>query len=341
MSHYDKKEKRTFAIYVFIFLLLVAGIIISGYLSYRNFERDFRHQAENQISAIAELKTNELVNWRKERLDDAQAFYNNSVFSGLVKRYFENPADVEVQKQIISRLEYYHSYAGYEEICLLDVKGSRRIVVPDRLEELEQPDIQLIENASASLQSGEIKFLDFYRNKNSGGRIRISILVPIFADQDGIRPLGVLVLNIDPEAYLYPYINRWPIPSDTAETLLVRRDGEDVLFLNELRFDRNAALNLRIPLASKEVPSVKAVLGTSGVVEGMDYRGVSVLADVRPVPDSPWFLISKMDTAEVYASLRARLWQTLLIIGMAILVAGLGAGIGLAAAADVFLSCKG
>ena len=83
-------------------------------------------------------------------------------------------------------------------------------------------------------------------------------------------------------------------------------------------------LTLHFPLINTDIPAVKAVLGQTGAVEGMDYRGEPVLADVRAVPDSPWFLVSKMDTAEVYAPLRARLWQILLISGMAIFVAGMG-----------------
>ena len=60
--------------------------------------------------------------------------------------------------------------------------------------------------------------------------------MPILDGSDQTRPLGVLALQIDPETYLYPFIKRWPTPSQTAETLLVRRDGNDVLFLNELKF---------------------------------------------------------------------------------------------------------
>jgi PAS domain S-box-containing protein len=41
-------------------------------------------------------------------------------------------------------------------------------------------------------------------------------------------------------------------------------------------------------------------------VEGVDYRGVPVLAAVRPVPKSPWFLVAKIDANEVYAPLKKR-----------------------------------
>ncbi|MBV5323172.1 cache domain-containing protein, partial [bacterium] len=221
MRHYDKKEKRALTVYVFIFLLLVLGIAIGGHFSYSNFEREFHRQAGNQVSAIAELKENALVDWRRERLVDAQSFYRNLVFSGLVERYFENPADDETKKQIISRLEYYQSYANYDGICLLDVTGIHRLVIPANLEEFKKVDALLMADAAASLDSGNVIFGDFQRDPNVEGKIYISILVPLFAEQSDGRPLGVLVLHINPETYLYPYINQWPIPSDTAETLLV------------------------------------------------------------------------------------------------------------------------
>jgi len=321
MSHYDIKEKRALAVYVSIFLLLVLSIAVGGRVSYRNFEEEFRHQAEMQVSAIAELKSNQLADWRRERFVDAQSFYRNSVFSGLVERYFNNSQDSDARRQIYSRLEYQQSYAGYERICLLDETGVLRFSIPVGPAVVNECQVK---DAAAVLKSREISFLDIKRDDSVNGELYISIFVPVFSAQNSNDPLGLLVFRVDPETYLFPFINHWPIPSDTAETLLVRRDGEDVLYLNQLRFEPDAALKLRIPLTESQLPAVKAVLGQTGLVEGLDYRGKLVLADVRPVPDSPWFMVSKVDVDEVYAPLRERLWQTLLIVGLAILVAGAG-----------------
>ena len=46
----------------------------------------------------------------------------------------------------------------------------------------------------------------------------------------------------------------------------------------------------------------------------MDYRGVPVLAALHAIPDSPWFMVARMDTAEVYAPLRERLWMIILLV---------------------------
>ena len=320
MSRYDNKAKRALAVYVSLFFLMVMGIIISGYISYRNFEQEFRRQAERQISAIAELKVNDLVNWRKERLSDAQFLYNNPAFSALVERYFENPDDVGVRELLIDQLDHYKVSTQYDRVSLLDINGVERLSIPTTPDTV---DAGLAVDTARSLRSGKVAFLDFHRDASVGGEILLTILAPIF-DKSNNTPLGVLALSINPQTYLYPYIQSWPVPSDTSETLLVRREGEEVLFLNKLRFGQDPPLTLHFPLIDTDIPAVKAVLGQTGVVEGIDYRGEPVQADVRAVPDSPWFLVSKMDSAEVYKPLRDRLWQILLISAMAIFMAGTG-----------------
>ena len=49
-----------------------------------------------------------------------------------------------------------------------------------------------------------------------------------------------------------------------------------------------------------------AVRGIEDTVEGYDYRGTKVLFAGKAVPGSPWFLVAKVDAAEVYAPLHNR-----------------------------------
>ena len=120
------------------------------------------------------------------------------------------------------------------------------------------------------------------------------------------QPLAVVVLRTNADKVLYPLIQSWPTPSLTAETLLVEVEGKDVLFLNELRHREKTALSLREPLTQNDLPAVQAALGKQGVFEGRDYRGEKVLADLRPVPQSPWFMVAKVDADEILAEARYR-----------------------------------
>ncbi|MEW6079979.1 MAG: PAS domain S-box protein [Thermodesulfobacteriota bacterium] len=148
----------------------------------------------------------------------------------------------------------------------------------------------------------------------------LSVVAPLYSDVGSPRPLGTLLLVSDANEFLFPLIQSWPLPSRTAETLLVRRDGDEALFLNSLRHQPGAALNLRIPLNRTDVPAVMAIMGKVGVVRGKDYRGVDVLSAVLPVPDSPWFIVSKMDTEEAFAGWRNR---SLLILSLIVILTGM------------------
>jgi PAS domain S-box-containing protein len=205
----------------------------------------------------------------------------------------------------------------------MDASGVTRLSVPAGL----QPVSAVIsQRVSDVLRTREIAFQDFYLNEYDH-RPYLTLLVPILDTNSDKRPIGVVTLRINPETYLYPFISLWPSPSRTAETLIIRREGRDILFLNELRFRKNTALKLRIPLERKEVVSVQAALGRNGIVEGLDYAGVTVVAYVRAVPDSPWVIIARMNADEIYAPLRKQLWTIIALI--AALLIGTGSGVAL------------
>ncbi|MCX6568099.1 MAG: PAS domain S-box protein [Candidatus Aminicenantes bacterium] len=304
-----------------VFFALTAGIVAAAFLYYRNYEKHYRVEVEHQLSAIAELKVNELADWRAERLADAAVFYKNIAFSDLVRRYFEHPKDRVALSQLRTWLSQVQAAYRYDRIMLLDTQFSKKMIIPEgeeRSTSFVSPD------SVEGLRSGKVVFEDFYWNEQNQ-RIYLKVLAPILDGSHHDRVMGILALRIDPGTYLYPFISRWPTPSRTAETLIVRRDGNDVLYLNELRFQKDTALRLRLPLGRQDVLAVKAALGQEGIAEGLDYRGVPAIAALRAVPNSPWFLIARMDTAEVFAPLRARLWE--IAVASAILLLGAGAAL--------------
>ena len=139
----------------------------------------------------------------------------------------------------------------------------------------------------------------------------------------GANTVGFILFRIDPYKSFYPLLLSWPVRSATGETLLVRREGSSALFLNELRFRKNSALSLQLPLSMQRSPAVRAVLGERGTLEGIDYRGTAVLAAVTAVPDSPWFLVTKIDEEEVLKPVRNQvLFMSILLLAL-ITVAGI------------------
>ncbi|MHB1185788.1 MAG: GAF domain-containing protein [Desulfobulbia bacterium] len=315
---------RVLYTFILIFFFLAAGIVIAGFLTYRSHEKDYSSGVARQLSAIAELKMNELQQYRKERKEDINLLSGNAPFAALVRRYLEHPEEQGHGLELQEWLEKLRAHHQYDQVRLLDTNGATRLSAPGNIGQASAGELKTL---SEVLLSGRPTFSDFYRSDNDQ-RVHLAICIPILDRQDGNRPLGLLSLRIDPEKYLYPFLQSWPIPSQTAETLLVRREGQEVVFLNELRFQKNTALTLRFPVSRADLPATWAARGQIGVAKGSDYRGVPVIADVRPIPDSPWALVSKIDISEAYAPLREHLW----VMGgfVAILLIGVGAIMALA-----------
>ena len=309
------KENRFFIILILIFIFLTAGFSTGGYIYYETQKNHFVTEAKKQLESIANLKKEEISNWRSERLGDAEVFYKNSAFSDIVKQYFEKPDDLALRNMVYAWINQQNSTdIDYDRIFLLDKLGNEKMSssannIP--LSSIIKP------KALEAMQSGKIIFVDFYRNEYTQDIFVISI-VPILDIENNDVPLGALVMRINPETFLYPYIELWPVPSDTAETLIVRKEGNDAVFLNELRFSKNTALNLRISLDRTENPAVKAVLGQEGNIEGIDYRGHKVFASIGKIPDSPWYIVARIDQAEVLKPLQERLWTIIILVGVLI-----------------------
>ena len=154
-------------------------------------------------------------------------------------------------------------------------------------------------------------------------KIYLALAVPLLDSQ---KPVGAVLLRIDPYQFLYPFIQAWPMPSRTSETLLVQREGNEVVFLNELRHRKNSALSLRLKLTQAQLPAALAVFGERKVFVGRDYRGVTVLAAVRPVPGSPWSIVAKEDLTEIYAPIQEWARRVFGAVGLAIVAVGVFLG---------------
>ena len=66
--------------------------------------------------------------------------------------------------------------------------------------------------------------------------------------------------------------------------------------------------------------------GRRGRSKGWITAAVPVIGALRAVPDSPWFLVARVDVAEAFAPLRARTWVMIVLVGSLLLGAGGGIG---------------
>jgi PAS domain S-box-containing protein len=297
-------------------LLVVAGSGIAGYLYYAAERRSVDTEARNRLAAIADMKVQQLVVWRAERLAVSRSLqFNPLVVPALLESLNSGSDRGAIKAWLEQLLEAYH----FTGASLWDKDYHRRAWLPagDRGHEWER---ELIAQATRT----RTPFLaDLHRDDPTGAPY-MTLVAPL-QSSSSFEPVATLLLKIDPERFLYPLIQAWPTPSGSAETLLVRREGDEAVFLNELRHQKHTALTLRIPLSRDRLAAAMAIRGFEGVASGVDYRGIPVLAAMEHVPDSPWYLVAKVDTREVIAPLRQQM--VLIATSSALLAAALVAGI--------------
>jgi two-component system, cell cycle sensor histidine kinase and response regulator CckA len=305
-------------LWVTLFCALTFAIILGGYVYYRNLMQATKKNEYQKLHAIAELKVKQLREWRRERLADLQVLGHNPYFAEAVEEYVRQPDAKDAGFHLRNFLMVVRNGYRYHDVLIIGLNGQ---VLVSAMGETLTLDPVARRTVSDAVVSHKALFGDFYRCSVCG-RIHIDAVAPILGEAD--QPVAVIVVRVDPETDLYSIIQSWPVLSNTAETLLVRKEGEHVLFLNELRHRSDTALNLRESLTKTDLPAGRAVLGKEEHFEGKDYRDVPVLADVLPIPDSPWFIVAKVDTDEVLSEVHREATVVFIFVVMLIFFAGTG-----------------
>ncbi len=292
MSHQFHLFTRDRWIWTTAFLLICLVIVASCYWHYRREAANIRLGRYNDIAAIAELKAQGIAQWRKERLADVWRAANGPRVITLMTELVKTPDASDIRSELGRLLEVNRKGDLYAHVLLFAPDGALLLATGDEAEPVNAVARQTLTAAFASQQP---TLSEFYLHSSGIVHLDAAAAVP---DAEG-RPLAVMLLRSNAEKHLFPLIQTWPIPSRSAETLLVKRQGEEIVFLNELRFRSKTALSLRFPLTQTDLPAVQAALGRRGVFQGKDYRGVEVLADLQPIPNLPWFMVAKVDVREI------------------------------------------
>ena len=284
-----------------LYALALFAVAAGGAWFYTSQRRAIEQEAEADLTAISELKSSEIAAWRANQIGEGEEVTGNRVLLAEFARWLAQPgaeAPGEVREFLSCLWKHYH----YQDLLVADLAGRVRLSFTGRTASLSEETARVLHTALASHQ---IVLGDLERDESDVPCL--DVVAPLAGgDAAAPQPFGALLLRSDARRFLFPLIQSWPRASQTAETLLVRRDGDTVLFLNELRHRHDTALKLRIPLARMNVPAVMAVTGKEGVVRGQDYRGVEVLSVLKPIADSPWFMVAKVDAAEALAGWRIR-----------------------------------
>ena len=271
-----------------LFAALAAGIAIAGWLYYERQKSAIERERNQALAAVADLKAGQITAWRREILADGDFIRNNALVVQALALALVSSRRTGAESQAINWMTTFQARRGYTRLLLVDATGNLRLAVPPENDRVAPEDQRL---ATEALAAHRPMLSDLHGDGR--GAIHLDLSLPV-------RSEGVLLLEVDPRQSLFPMIRTWPVPSRTGEAILLGREGEQVLYLTEVRHRKDTARRLRQPVSS----SVVGVLGSQGIGEAADYDGTKIVACVRAIPNSGWILVSKVDLEEIYGPIR-------------------------------------
>ena len=302
---------------------LLAGLVLGLLLSmawgarsvYQQREQRYHHQIEGGLRAISLLQVRNVADWRRQHIADAAALTDDGLFAQAAARWHAAPSEA-LQEPLRERLRSFVEHGGYSAAFWVDAQGTLRLGPQGALQgTLASPEQQALRQA---LAQAEPVAVELHRDAAFAFAI-FGVLAPVF---DGDTPLGAVWLVSDARTQLFPQVESWPSASRSAESLLVQRDGDELVYVSPLRHRSDAPLSLRQAIVPGRDVVVQAVAGARGVVYGSDYRGQEVLALVSAVPDSPWVLVSKLDVDEAFVEAQRGEWLALALLASLALLSG-------------------
>lgn len=147
-------------IYNFLIIFFFFSVIILslGYFIYNSEKSSFLKDKEDLLVFNSQLKLQQILNWHKERLADAEAVFSDDNLIAGINNYFKSK-NAE-QKQIILRL--INSFAEnkeYEAVLITDLSGKILLCSKNKEEKLFKEENTFL---NKSLRERKIFFSDFF-----------------------------------------------------------------------------------------------------------------------------------------------------------------------------------
>jgi PAS domain S-box-containing protein len=309
---------------IVLFFVISVSAILTGLLFYRSQKEHLLSTSIQELSAISDLRVRQIVQWRNERIADGTYLSQNVTLVRQFSKLMKNVNDRKLKDNLHSDLKALVENYDYRNALLIDRDCNARLFYPDTDTVIGDylrtriPDV---------IHKGEVVLTDLHQT-GKVSFVHLDLLVPVKNyENKGTPVIGLIVLRIDPYKVLYPLVQSWPVTSKTSETLLFRAEGDEIVYLNELRHIKNTGPFLRRSVTQEKLAAALALQGIRESTDAIDYRGVPVIASMKKVPDSPWYMVAKVDREEILNALNDKVGLISLVVILFILTTGSFLGI--------------
>lgn len=286
-------------------LFLVVSIMPIGiilFVNYTEARKNLEIGINKALLAIAKAKKDHIVQLIGLRKEQVLMIANNPDHHFHLKQINQGHPDMLKIKKELSTHQKQHikSVKTFSEIFITDAKGEIVASTYDQDLGRDESDKDLFIHGKKGLYVKDFYF-DLESEKEE---IVYSIAAPMI-DKMTNEFLGVVSIKIKTSIFT-EILEDYTGLGATGESLLGKKFGNEVVFQNRLRHDADSALKRKVSIYSKDaLPVIYSTNGKNGIIKTTDYRSVEVLSAYIHIPAGNWGLVSKIDTAEVFAPVYA------------------------------------
>ena len=300
-------------------LIILIGILLSAktIFFYQKESEDLKRQKNVLLTSIGQLKTNQIAYWYQREINNTIAISNSFQLKSQMLSFieFEQPEVALILRQYINKIKSDH-YSS--DVSLLSNEAELIVSTNDAL---NRPDSAVIQAVVFARSNRKATATEFYQSA-ADSKTYIDFVVPLIY-YDVL--VGFISCSYDAENTIYPILNEWPVSTKTGQTQIITALDENEISLDSLnfRYSRDTFM-LSKRLSRRVFPLIKVTQGQEGIMNGMDHNGNKVVAYIKMIPDTPWFLCVTIAEEEVYEALNNYVWLKSLSLLAFILVTALG-----------------
>ncbi|MGZ4953929.1 MAG: PAS domain S-box protein [Methylobacter sp.] len=297
------------------FLSLAVIIIALTTLNTINTFLRHKEQEIGRLQTVAELKARQIADLLKEKQNDADFVQTSDFFTEQYRRWQES-RNQQSGERLQAQLEQLRQSQGFDSIMLLNPRA-------EKLWEAGKSPLIVVQTfqTEAQLAAAERKVRRVGPYSDATGDMYLDFIAPLAAIPG---PPPLVILHIALTNVLSPILQTWPVPSASGETLLLQRDDGRVLFVNELKHQKEAANSSNTAVATEKLFITQVRNSPDHPVQGIDYRGIQVIGVAHAITGTDWLLVTKLDRSELYiGAIENAAWSALVGL-LTLFMAGAG-----------------
>ncbi len=287
-----------------IIILSIIVVIIAQFI-YLNQKSEVRKEKEIELKAITDLKAQRIAEWNNDELNDAVVLASNFFLKTLFNEWQSNKSP-ELKSRLQLFLENLKAEHGYSSIIFTDCRGN---LISSTENEKSQLDSHLINTIQRAANEKETFATEFYKCPATGITI-ISYVSPIMNSFG--KAVSIISFQKSFDSDINPNLSSIIHPGLLFETELIKIDGDSVVYLNNLKTDKN------IFLPSNESQD------NIGFVFDCSNDSSKYLCYLTKVNGTNWHMLTKIDEKEAYKELKTKTYVILLFTGLLILLIAAG-----------------